>query len=145
LCKLIKKERALIYTDFVKDVVPLSIALRERGISSWSYHGKNMSSHDKAKAVDSWCPKESTVQVDKINISLIYCNHGVHQAMVCTAAFGMGVDVPNVDVVIRLGCPPTLEEMVQEFGRAGRDGRQARGMYIIFICTTSVFMPCIIF
>ena len=47
--------------------------------------------------------------------------------MVCTTAFGMGVDVPNVDVVLRIGCPPSLEELIQEFGRAGRDGRQAKG------------------
>ncbi len=48
--------------------------------------------------------------------------------MVCTAAFGMGVDVPDIEEVVRLGCPPppTLEELVQEFGRAGRDGRPAK-------------------
>ena len=51
--------------------------------------------------------------------------------MVCTAAFGMGVNVPNIDVVVRIGCPPSLEELVQEFGRAGRDGRQARGEKIV--------------
>ncbi len=39
----------------------------------------------------------------------------------------MGVDVPDIDVVVRIGCPPSLEEMVQEFGRGGRDGRQAEG------------------
>ena len=54
--------------------------------------------------------------------------------MVCTAAFGMGVDVPNIDVVVRIGCPPSLEELVQEFGRAGRDGRQARGEKINSYC-----------
>ena len=41
----------------------------------------------------------------------------------------MGVDQPDVDTVIRIGCPPTIESMVQEFGRAGRDGRQAQGMF----------------
>jgi superfamily II DNA helicase RecQ len=46
--------------------------------------------------------------------------------LVCKTAFGMGVDVPNL-VVIRLGCPPTTEELVQEFGRGGGDGRQAKG------------------
>lgn len=46
----------------------------------------------------------------------------------CTTAFGMGVDVPNVDVVVRIGCPQSLEELVQEFGRAGRDGREAKGI-----------------
>ena len=30
--------------------------------------------------------------------------------MVCTAAFGMCIDIPNVDVVVRIGCPPFLEE-----------------------------------
>ena len=60
---LIQEERSLIYTDFVKDVVPLSIALREKGISSWSYHGKNMSTHDKTKAVNNWCPEDLTIQV----------------------------------------------------------------------------------
>ena len=55
------------------------------------------------------------------------------QVMVCTAAFGMGVDVPNVDMVVRIGCPPSVEELVQEFGRAGRDGRQAKGEVIVTI------------
>ncbi len=49
------------------------------------------------------------------------------QVMVCTTAFGMGVDVPDVEVVVRVGCPSSLEELVQEFGRAGRDGRPATG------------------
>lgn len=64
--------------------------------------------------------------------------------MVCTTAFGIGVDVSNVDLVIRIGCPPpSLEELVQEFGRAGRDGRSARGSVLekkrmIYSCSTSV-------
>lgn len=45
----------------------------------------------------------------------------------------MGVDVPDVEVVLRLGCPFTLEELVQEFGRAGRDGRPAKGLSITII------------
>ena len=49
------------------------------------------------------------------------------QVMVCITAFGMGVDVPDVDLVVRIGCPSSLEELVQEFGRARRDGRQAEG------------------
>lgn len=47
--------------------------------------------------------------------------------MVCTTAFGMGVDVPDVEIVVRIGCPSSTEELVQEFGRAGRDGRPVKG------------------
>ena len=38
--------------------------------------------------------------------------------MLCTAALGMVMDVPNVDVVVNIDCPPFLEEMVKKFGRA---------------------------
>jgi ATP-dependent DNA helicase RecQ len=51
--------------------------------------------------------------------------------MVCTTAFGIGVDVPNIDLVIKIGCPLSLEELIQEFGRGGRDGRLAKG-YLLF-------------
>ena len=47
--------------------------------------------------------------------------------MVATTAFGLGVDQPDVETAVRIGVPPTMEELVQEFGRAGRDGRKAKG------------------
>jgi len=44
--------------------------------------------------------------------------------MIATTAFGMGVDCPDIEKVINWGCPNTLEELVQETGRGGRDGRK---------------------
>lgn len=61
--ELIEQHRTILYTDFVKDVAPLAIALTERGLNCCSYHGKSMSSHDKVKAVDNWTSKSSTIQV----------------------------------------------------------------------------------
>ena len=40
--------------------------------------------------------------------------------MICTTAFGLGIDQPDVEVVMRVGCPPTIETMIQEFGRASK-------------------------
>lgn len=106
---LLTDSKAIVYVDFVQDVSPLAISLRQAGLKSCSYHGDKMTAHDKMMALESWA-------------------RGEVQVMVCTSAFGMGIDQPDVDKVIRIGVPPSLEQCVQEFGRAGRDGRQCQGI-----------------
>ena len=65
----------------------------------------------KTKVLDNFVPMDGPVRV-----------------VVATTALGMGVNIPNVERVCHFGIPDTVEEYVQEIGRAGRDGRKSHGI-----------------
>lgn len=98
-------EYVIIYCKTRDDTDLLADQIRELGIKAESYHA-GMSDKNRKK-----------VQQDFID--------GNTKCMCATIAFGMGINIPNVRLVIHYNCPKNLESYYQEIGRAGRDGKPA--------------------
>lgn len=132
------------YTNLMNNILPVQVyhlrrLLPGRGtpgyqpsqnsIHSCACHGDKMSTHDKQMALESW--RNDQVQVSP-RVRYIHPNVNICPSKwpgyVCTSALGMGIDQSNIDKVIRVGVPPSIEHLVQEFGQAGRDGRTCVGI-----------------
>ena len=97
----------IVYCATTTTVDQLADALKRAGIPVVRYHGK-MRAADRA-AAQRWFMQPSRRLI-----------------MVATTAFGMGIDKPNIRYIVHYQAPGSLEQYVQEIGRAGRDGRPAQ-------------------
>ncbi|KAK9117479.1 hypothetical protein Sjap_016426 [Stephania japonica] len=95
----------IIYCKFQSEADTLAKYLCDKSISAKSYHGG-------FSAKERNCTQE------------LFCSNKI-RVVVATVAFGMGLDKTDVGAVIHYSLPESLEEYVQEIGRAGRDGRLA--------------------
>lgn len=102
----------IIYVSRTKRARELAMRLSEDGFNARPFHGK-MESQDKTKNQNAFIS-------------------GDVQIMVATSAFGMGVDKKDVGMVIHYEISDSLENYVQEAGRAGRDENITADCYVLF-------------
>jgi len=102
----------ILYVSRTKRADELAIRLSNDGYPAKSYHGK-MEKHVKTSHQDAFMK-------------------GDVQIMVATSAFGMGVDKKDVGMVIHYDISDSLENYVQEAGRAGRDEAISADCYVLF-------------
>lgn len=99
------KGSTIIYVRSRQKTKEMSDFLIQQGFSADFYHA-GLSSEDKSRKQGRWKNNEKRI-------------------IVCTNAFGMGIDKPDVRLVVHTDLPNSVEEYFQEAGRAGRDGEKA--------------------
>jgi ATP-dependent DNA helicase RecQ len=98
-------QRAIVFAATRKRAENVQRALRKAGIRAGYYHaGRRDTARTRAKSL---------------------FEKGTTPVLVATSAFGMGVDLPDVRLVIHVESPSTLEAYIQQAGRAGREGGRA--------------------
>ena len=106
---------AIVYVRNRKRCQELAVYLQENGISSDYYHA-GLSSKERSAKQEAWKKFKGE--------SLETKGEGT-RIIVATNAFGMGIDKPDVRMVIHHDLPDTIEAYFQEAGRAGRDEQRA--------------------
>ena len=104
--KLLKRltRPGIVYCATTKAVDEIYAALRRARIPAVRYHGK-------------------MTKTERVKAQKRYTRRGPRLVMVATTAFGMGIDKPNIRYILHYQVPGSIEQYVQEAGRAGRDGR----------------------
>jgi ATP-dependent DNA helicase RecQ len=106
-----KKASGLIYVRTRRDSETLAQWLSSLDYTTASYHA-GLSPQERRELEASWL-------------------EGNTQFVVCTSAFGMGIDKPNVRWVVHFQPTLLLSEYLQEVGRGGRDGNSAEALTLI--------------
>lgn len=105
------KGTGIIYARNRKTTKDISAYLNKMGISADYYHG-GLDSTERSRKQDNWINNKTRI-------------------MLATNAFGMGIDKPDVRVVLHYDMPDSLESYYQEAGRGGRDLKKSFAIAIV--------------
>jgi RecQ family ATP-dependent DNA helicase len=106
LLEVMPPGRAMLFVPTVKAGNQLQHGLRSVGLDLPFYHSRMGTANDRAMLLARFTGRGAP----PVNV------------IICTNAFGMGLDLPDVCLVVHLQHPASVEDYLQEFGRAGRDG-----------------------
>ncbi len=106
---------AIVYVRSRKQTQQVAGWLVQQGISADFYHA-GLTTQQRSDKQDAWIQNSTDVPATRV--------------MVATNAFGMGIDKPDVRLVVHLDVPESLEAYYQEAGRAGRDGLKAYALLL---------------
>lgn len=105
------KGTAIIYVRNRKHTVEVARWLSKNGLSADHYHA-GLNTELRRQKQETWLRNQTRI-------------------MVCTNAFGMGIDKPDVRLVLHLDLPDSLEAYFQEAGRGGRDGNPSYSVLLV--------------
>jgi ATP-dependent DNA helicase RecQ len=105
LPELVGRQRALVYASTRRSAEDAAKTLTDAGIAAAAYHA-GLGDAERTRVQNAFAA-------------------GTLQVVCATNAFGMGIDRPDLEVVVHKELPGSVEAYYQEVGRVGRDGRQA--------------------